>query len=71
MSNDICQQFGERVRKLRKKRGWTQMQMAVELEMDSSYLCEIETGKQEICIRKMQAIAKGFGVSLSKLLSRL
>lgn len=69
MSNDICVLLGERIKKLRKKRGWTQMQMSVELGLDLSYLCEVEKGKQEICIRNMQVIALGFGISLSRLLS--
>jgi transcriptional regulator with XRE-family HTH domain len=71
MSNDICVLLGERIKRLRNKRGWTQVQMSVELGLDTSYLCEIELGKQEICIRNMQVIARGFGVSLSKLLSGL
>jgi transcriptional regulator with XRE-family HTH domain len=71
MSTDICEQLGERIRKLRKKKGWTQMQMAVNLGLDNSYLCEIEQGKQEACIRNIQVIARGFGVSISQLLSGL
>jgi transcriptional regulator with XRE-family HTH domain len=71
MSTDICEQFGERLKKLRKKKGWTQMQMAVNLGLDNSYLCNIEQGKQEVCIRNMQVIARGFGLSMAQLLSRL
>jgi transcriptional regulator with XRE-family HTH domain len=71
MSTDICVALGERVKKLRKKRGWTQVEMAVELGLDTSYICNVEQGKHEICIRNMQVIARGFGISLSKLLSRI
>jgi transcriptional regulator with XRE-family HTH domain len=71
MSTDICIAFGERVKKLRKKQGLTQMQMAVNFGIDNSFLCRVEQGKQEVCIRTMQVIARGFGVSLSQLLSKL
>jgi len=71
MSNDICIKLGERIRKLRKEKGWTQTQMAVNLGLDLSYLSEVENGKQEICIRNMQVVARGFEISLSRLLSRL
>ena len=47
VSTDIRVQLGQRVRALRIRRGWTQVEMAGLLGMDRSYLSEIETGKKD------------------------
>jgi transcriptional regulator with XRE-family HTH domain len=65
---DICQEFGTRLRKLRKKHGWSQITMAETLGIDRSYLAELETGKIEPCLRNLQLIADGFGISIDALL---
>lgn len=68
MSNDIRELLGNRVRFLRRKNGWTQVEMAEMLGVDRSYLSEIETGKKDPSLRVMKTIADGFGLSLSQLL---
>lgn len=60
-----------RLRKLRKQRGWTQVQMAERLGLDRSYLADIERGMRNISIVNLEIIAEGFGLSLSQLLSRI
>jgi transcriptional regulator with XRE-family HTH domain len=72
MSNDnITVRFGERLRKLRKERGWTQVQMADALGVDRSYISDMERGKKNVCLPTMEVISLGFGITLSKLVSRL
>ena len=68
MSNDIRELLGNRARFLRRKNGWTQVEMAEMLGVDRSYLSEIETGKKDPSLRVMKTIADGFGLSLSQLL---
>jgi transcriptional regulator with XRE-family HTH domain len=68
---DISKRFGQRLKKLRKQRGWSQVYAAVHLGIDRSYISDIETGKKQVCIRSMEVIAKGFGISLAQLVSRL
>jgi transcriptional regulator with XRE-family HTH domain len=67
MSTDIRVNFGERLRKLRKKRGWTQGEMSHVLGLDRSYLAEIEEGKRNVCLLNLKVIADGLGVSMSRL----
>lgn len=69
--NDICVRFGKRLKALRKEKGWSQVYTAVHLGIDRSYISDIETGKKQVCIRSMEVIAEGFGISLAQLLSRL
>jgi transcriptional regulator with XRE-family HTH domain len=70
-NRDICEKFGDRLRKLRESRGWTQTDMAVHLGMDRSFISDLERGKREPCLRSLEIIADGFQTSLPKLLSRL
>ena len=71
MSTDIRVTLGQRLRKLRKQRGWTQAEMADILGLDRSYLAEIEEGKRNVCLLNIKVIADGLAMSLSQLFSRL
>jgi len=71
VSSDICVRFGERLRELRKRRGWTQVYMAEHVGLDRSYLSDLERGKKEICIRNLEVIASAFSMTPAQLLSRL
>jgi transcriptional regulator with XRE-family HTH domain len=71
MSNDICGQFGKRLRQLRVKRGWSQEELAYRVGMDVSFLSELENGKKEPCLRKIKELAQGLGVSVARLMEGL
>jgi transcriptional regulator with XRE-family HTH domain len=68
---DICVRFGQRLRKLRLERGWTQTDVAVHLGMDRSFLSDLERGKREPCLRTLEVIAQGFQLTVPQLLSRV
>ena len=71
MAEHLLIRLGERVRKLRKRRGWTQAEMAEKVGIDRSFLADVERGKRNISILNLQLIALGLQVSLSRLLSGL
>ncbi len=71
MAEDIRARFGRKVRKLRLQHGWTQVDMAEKLGLDRSYLADVERGNRNISILNLDVIAKGFGLSLSRLFSKL
>ncbi len=71
MAEDIRARFGRKVRKLRLQHGWTQVDMAEKLGLDRSYLADVERGKRNISLLNLDVIAKGFGLSLSRLFSKL
>jgi transcriptional regulator with XRE-family HTH domain len=71
VSVDIRARFGNRLRQLRKSRGWSQAEMAHAFGLDRSYLAEIEEGKRNVSLINLKVIADGFKLSLGKLLSRL
>lgn len=68
VSTDIRILLGRRVRELRLKKGWTQVELAELLGVDRSYLSEIENGKKDPSFRVLKTIADGFGLSLSQFL---
>ena len=71
MAEDLLVRLGTRIRKLRKKRGWTQVEMAERVGIDRSFLADVERGKRNVSIVNLGIIAQGFGVSLSRLLVRV
>jgi transcriptional regulator with XRE-family HTH domain len=71
MPEDLLVRLGDRIRTLRKKRGWTQVEMAEKVGIDRSFLADVERGKRNVSILNVELMAKGLKVSLSQLLSRL
>lgn len=68
VSTDIRVRFGQRVRSLRKKRGWSQVETADALGIDRSYLSEIEGGKKDPSLTIVKTFADGFGLTISQLM---
>jgi len=71
MAHGLLVRLGDRIQKLRRKRGWTQVVFAELVGLDRSFLADVERGKRNISILNVELIAKGLGVSLSQLFSRL
>ncbi len=71
MADAFLIRLGERIRRLRKERGWTQVVMAERVGIDRSFLAEVESGTRNISILNLRAIAEGLEVSLSRLFSKL
>jgi transcriptional regulator with XRE-family HTH domain len=71
MPEGLLVALGDRIRKLRKKRGWTQVVMAEKVGIDRSFLADVERGKRNVSILNLELIAKGFKISLAQLFSRL
>jgi transcriptional regulator with XRE-family HTH domain len=70
-SQDLLIQLGTRIRKLRLKRGWTQVVMAEKVGIDRSFLADVERGKRNVSILNVALIAKGLTTTLSRLFSGL
>lgn len=68
MANDLKRQFGERVRKLRKQRGWMLVELSVETGLGRVFLSNLENGKHEPKLGTIKKLAKAFGLTASQLL---
>jgi transcriptional regulator with XRE-family HTH domain len=69
--NRTLVELGQRIRKLRKLRGWTQMDMAVNLDVGRTHLSDIEHGERDLGVITLQIIAKGLNKKISDLLHGL
>ncbi|MGC9292505.1 MAG: helix-turn-helix domain-containing protein [Acidobacteriaceae bacterium] len=65
----VTQRFGQKLRFLRKSKSMTQLQMAIYLGIDRSYISDLERGKKSVSLPTLEVIALGFHMSLSDLLS--
>jgi transcriptional regulator with XRE-family HTH domain len=68
MANDIKRQFGQRVRKLRKKRGWKLVELSVETDLGRVFLSNLENGKHEPRLVTIKKLADAFGMTISQLM---
>jgi len=61
-------QYGQRIKLIRDKRGMSQIQLAEMLGVDPSHICRIEKGKGTCSISLLQKLATALGVSVADLL---
>jgi len=64
----ILQRFGQRVRELRKARGWTQEQLAEAADLHENYISRLETGEQEPGLFTILRLCRAFEISAGVLL---
>lgn len=70
-SGDILIKFGERVRQLRKDKGYSQEAFADACKLDRSYVGGVERGERNISLKNIEQISIGLDVSLNHLLDTL
>ncbi len=69
--NKTLLELGQRIRSHRKEKGWTQTDMAVNLDMGRTHISDIEQGKRDIGVITLQVIARGLDTKMSDLLKGL
>lgn len=70
-TSDILEAFGQRVRDLRKAKGFSQESFAAECGLDRSYMGGVERGERNLALRNIQVIARALNITLSELLRGL
>lgn len=64
---DVKALFGNRVRQLRKGRGWSQEEFAHKGGIDRSYMGGVERGERNVSLENICLIAKALGVPPAEL----
>ena len=64
----LLKKIGKNIRSFRKKAGLSQIDLAVAVGIDRSYLSEIENGHRNFTIMLLQNLATALSVSLEDLL---
>jgi transcriptional regulator with XRE-family HTH domain len=65
------QELGRRIRARRKKKRWTQSEMAAYLGLSRGHISDLERGRREIGLLTLQIIARGLDTTMAKLLKGL
>ena len=68
---DILERFGERMRELRSKKGWSQEAFADKCGLDRTYIGGIERGERNLALRNIERVAKALGITISELMKGL
>lgn len=63
----VNQKLGEKIRQFRRSKGLTQDELAYRSKTDLSYINEIEAGKRNPSVKRVDKIARALGVALSDL----
>ena len=61
------ERLGDNVRKIRKDRGLSQERLALQADIDRSYISQLERGTRNVAFENILKIARALGVSLSHL----
>jgi transcriptional regulator with XRE-family HTH domain len=64
---DINKMVRQKIKKLRKKKGWSQEQLALEADLHRAYIGQIERGEKNIGLKNLDKIAKALNVKIEQL----
>lgn len=59
--------MGEKIKLLRIEKGWSQEKLALNADLDRTYIPSIEKGERNVSITVVQKIADAFEVEISEL----
>ena len=71
MANDLKRKFGEKIRRLRKKKGWKLVELSVETGLGRVFLSNLENGKHEPKLGTIKKLSNAFDLTISQLLKGL
>ena len=60
-------QLGMRIRYLRKEKGWSQEDLALEADVNKNYICDLENGRRNPSLKILEKIAITLQITLSEL----
>ncbi|GGG75801.1 helix-turn-helix domain-containing protein [Edaphobacter dinghuensis] len=71
MASDICVALGERIREMRRVKGWRQIDLAEHSGVHEVHISDLERGSREAGLRTLDKIATALGTTLSEMLKGL
>lgn len=67
---EINKKVGLNIRKYRRKKGWSQEQLALEADLHRAYIGQIERSEKNIGLMNLEKIAKALNIRLEKLFKK-
>ena len=65
---NIQVRFGQKIREIRKRKGYSQEVLATKSKLHRTYISDIERGDRNVSLKNIEKIAKALGVSAHDLL---
>jgi transcriptional regulator with XRE-family HTH domain len=69
--NVLCAELGKRIRTLRRKKGWSQIETAAYLGINRGHLSDLERGRREVGLLMLQTLARGLDTTMAAMLKGL
>jgi transcriptional regulator with XRE-family HTH domain len=66
---DIQRQLGDRIRKLRQRKGWSQEEFADISGLHRTYIGAVERGEKNLTISTIHTLSKTLGTTIAQLFS--
>ena len=67
MYNDVLENFGKKLKELRQKKGLSQEALALEIDVDRTYIGKIERAERNISLKMVGKIAKALNIEVKEL----
>ena len=71
MAIELPQAFGQELRKLRQKKGWSQTKLAMEAGLHLNALGNLERGQRSPSLHTVMVLCRALGVSASEVIAAL
>jgi transcriptional regulator with XRE-family HTH domain len=71
MTTEICILLGKKVRDLRRKRGWRQIDLAAHASLSKTHINELERGKREVGLNTLDRLASALDMTISELMKSI
>jgi ribosome-binding protein aMBF1 (putative translation factor) len=65
---NIAQRFGKRIKAIRESKGYSQLKVSIDTDINRGFLSEVENGHKEMTLGKMSQLATYYDMTLSELL---
>ncbi len=63
----VNEQLGKRIVYLRSKKGWSQLDLALESNINKNYICDLENGRRNPSLKVLERLAIAFDIDLESL----
>jgi transcriptional regulator with XRE-family HTH domain len=67
----VQQQFGDKLKKLRKQKGLSQERLASKCGLHRTYISDIERGSRNVSLKNIERIAKALKININELFRNL
>jgi len=68
MPSELAVKLGQKIRELRRRRSWRQIDLAAHAEISKTHVSDIEVARAEICLHTLERIANALEVQPYELL---